>query len=126
MYGSRLRDDMSSTTPPTDPPTVDRAGDGSRLRLVLEGEYDGAGVVRAMARARHVAERCEPGFGVVVDVRELSPEGNALAALGEWETFLRMAGAAAVVRVGSGPAVAGADRTAASLEEAEELLGRRD
>lgn len=116
---------MSSTTPPDPSPTVARAHDGSRLDLGLAGEYDGPGVVRAMARARHVAERCEPGFAVVVDVREFVARGNALAALGEWETLLRTAGADTVVRVGRGRVVAGADRTAASPEEVDELLGRR-
>ncbi|PSQ06407.1 hypothetical protein BRC97_06400 [Halobacteriales archaeon QS_6_71_20] len=78
--------------------------------------------VDRMARARHAAERCDSEFGVIVDVREFVARGNALGALGEWETFLRMAGASAVVRVGEGRAVGGADRRAASMEEARELL----
>ncbi|MFC7070731.1 hypothetical protein [Halobaculum lipolyticum] len=115
---------MSSTTPPDPSPSVDRSRDGTLLRVELVGSFDGASVVRAMARARHVAERCDSRFDVLVDVREFDARGNALATLGEWETFLRMAGACAVVRVGEGSAVGGADRRAASMAEAEDLLSR--
>ena len=73
-------------------------------------------------RARHLAEGCDAEFGVLVDVREFGASGNALAALGEWETFLRVAGATAVVRVGDDHAVGGADHRATSVEEAERLL----
>ncbi|WP_435065695.1 hypothetical protein [Halobaculum sp. EA56] len=113
---------MSSTTSPDPSPRVDRSPDGSRLLVELSGEFDGPAVVAAMARARHRAEECDERFGVVVDVREFAAHGNALAVLGEWETFLRVAGASTVVRVGEGRAVGGADRRAATLEEAEALL----
>ena len=115
---------MSSTTSPDPSPSVDRSADGRLLRVELVGSFDAAAVVRAMARARHVAERCDSRFDVLVDVREFDARGSALAALGEWETFLRMAGACAVVRVGEGRAVGGADRHAATVDEAEELLSR--
>ncbi|UIO98762.1 hypothetical protein Hbl1158_09425 [Halobaculum sp. CBA1158] len=115
---------MSSTTSPDSSPHVDRSPDGSRIRVELAGEFDACDVVTAMAEARHVAESCDAGFDVVVDVREFDARGTALAALGEWETFLRVAGASTVVRVGEGPAVGGADRRASSLAEAEELLSR--
>ena len=113
---------MSSTSPPDPTDDVDRSPDGSRLRVELAGEFDARGVVTAMARARHAAEGCDAEFGVIVDVREFTARGNALGALGEWETFLRMAGASTVVRVGDGRAVGGADRRADSLEEARELI----
>ncbi|MFC6785684.1 hypothetical protein ACFQFH_07150 [Halobaculum halobium] len=115
---------MSSTTPPNASPHVDRSRDGTRLRVELSGAFEAADVVTAMARARHIAEECDAEFGVVVDVREFTARGDALAALGEWETFLRMAGATAVVRVGDEDAVGGADRRASSIEEAERLLSR--
>jgi len=114
---------MSSTTPNATP-NVDRSRDGTRLRVELSGEFETADVVTAMARARHVAEECDAEFAVLVDVREFTPCGNALATLGEWETFLRMAGATAVVRVGREQAVGGADRRASSIEEAERLISR--
>jgi len=123
--GGRLPPErMSSTTPPNASPNVDRTRDGTRLRVELTGEFEVADVVTAMARARHVAEECDADFGVIVDVREFTARGNALAALGEWETFLRMAGATAVVRVGDDGAVGGADRRAASLEAAERMISR--
>ncbi|QZX99354.1 hypothetical protein [Halobaculum rubrum] len=116
---------MSSTTPDA-APNVDQSRDGTRLRVELSGEFEVSDVVTAMARARHVAEECDAEFGVLVDVREFTPRGNALAALGEWETFLRMAGATAVVRVGEGDAqLGGADRRAGSVEEAERILFQR-
>ncbi|GAA0195626.1 hypothetical protein GCM10009000_006260 [Halobacterium noricense] len=95
------------------------------MRVELSGEFEAADVVTAMARARHVAEDCDAEFGVVVDVREFTARGTALAALGEWETFLRMAGATAVVRVGDDDdAVGGADRRASSIEEAERMISQ--
>ncbi len=103
---------------------MDRSPDGTLLRVELVGEFGVPDVVRCMARARHVAEQCDSHFDVIVDVREFDARGSALAALGEWETFLRMAGADAVVRVGEGSAVGGADRRAASIDEAEAMLSR--
>lgn len=116
---------MSSTTPPEAAPNVDQSRDGTRLRVELSGEFGASDVITAMARARHVAEECDSEFAVLVDVREFTARGNALAALGEWEMFLRMAGATAVVRVGDEEAVGGADRRAASIEAAERILSRQ-
>lgn len=115
---------MSSTSPPDPSPHVDRTCDGTRLRVELAGELDVTDVVTTMARARHLAEQCETQFDVLIDVREFDARGNALAVLGEWETFLRVAGATTVVRVGDGRAVSGADRSASSIDEAEELLSQ--
>ncbi|MFC7137002.1 hypothetical protein [Halobaculum litoreum] len=98
---------MSSTIEPEPTPSVDRSRDGTVLRVELVGEFGAADVVRTMARARHVAEGCDARFDVIVDVREFAAHGGALGALGEWETFLRMAGACTVVRVGEGRAVGG-------------------
>ncbi|SHH57983.1 hypothetical protein [Halobaculum gomorrense] len=113
---------MSSTTPQDPSPHVDRSRDGRLLRVELVGEFETRDVLAAMACARHLAEGCDEEFGVLVDVREFDAAGSALAALGEWETFLRMAGATTVIRVGDDDAVGGADRRAASVEEAERML----
>ncbi|WP_277552786.1 hypothetical protein [Halobaculum limi] len=113
---------MSSTSHPEPTPRVDSSPDGTRLRVDLVGVFDVPTVVAAMAEARHAAERCAGSFAVLIDVRKFVAGGDALAALSEWETFLRIAGATTVVRVGEGRAVSGADRWAPTLEAAEQLL----
>lgn len=113
---------MSSTSHPEPTPHVDSSPDGTRLRVGLVGVFDVPAVVAVMAEARHAAEQCAGDFAVLVDVREFVGDGDALAALSEWETFLRIAGATDVVRVGEGRAVSGADRQAPTLDAAEQLL----
>jgi hypothetical protein len=104
---------------------VDRSRDGRLLGVELVGEFETRDVLAVMARARHLAEGCDAEFGVLVDVREFDASASALAALGEWETLLRVAGATAVVRVDDDHAVGGADHRVASVEEAERLLAQR-
>ena len=111
---------MSSTTPTSSRPELNRDADGNRLYLTLSGTFTTSGVVAAMAQARHAAEGCEPGFGVVVDVREFTPaDAGALDTLAEWERVLGFAGARAVVRVGDGEVVANADLVAPDRATAE-------
>ncbi|WP_435129247.1 hypothetical protein [Halobaculum sp. D14] len=113
---------MSSTTSQRATRVVDRDADDNRVSLTLTGSFGAADVVEAMARARHVVERCRPGFGVVVDVRDCSWGDGALDALAEWEAVLRRAGACEVVRVGTGRAVENAAVAASDPEAAAQLL----
>ena len=116
---------MSSTTQPGRGPEVNRDSDGNRLYLTLSGTFTTSGVVAAMARVRHAAEGCEPGFDVVVDAREfVAGDDGALDALAEWERVLGFAGARAVVRVGEGEAVSTAKRSAPDRRTAERSLER--
>ncbi|QLG26841.1 hypothetical protein HUG10_04475 [Halorarum halophilum] len=116
---------MSSTTPTGSGPEVNRDPDGNRLYLTFSGTFSTSGVVAAMARARHAAEQCDPGFTVVVDAREFSAgDDGALGTLAEWERVLGFAGARAVVRLGEGETVSNAELAAPDRPAAERQLER--